>query len=70
MTYDTTCDVESSSGIKVSARNEVSSDIYANATVTKKPEPKIADQSLPNIDKAIGFNPYDTGVLQQQKLKS
>ena len=77
MTYSTARDVESSfnrelpgsSDIPKPERNVVMPDIYANAAEVKKPEPKTVDQPLPNVDKTIGFDPYDTGILQQQKIK-
>ena len=77
MTYSTAWDVESSfnmelpgnSDARAPAQSSVMPDIYAKAATVNKPEPKVVAQSLPNIDKSIGFNPYDTGVLQQQKIK-
>jgi hypothetical protein len=44
-------------------------DIYANVGVTKNAAAKVISQSLPNIDKSVGFNPYDTGVLQTKKIQ-
>ena len=39
----------------------------ARPTVKKaRAETKIVDQSLPNIDKFVGFNPYDTGEFQNK----
>lgn len=41
-------------------------DIYTHDHETKKPDPAIVDQSLPHIDKFVGFNPYDTGIMQKK----
>ena len=41
-------------------------DIYAHNHETKKTDPAIVDQSLPHIDKFVGFNPYDTGIMQKK----
>jgi len=75
MTYSTARKVESSLDMKISAHRDPSKpentavmpDIYANASTAKKTKPVVVSQPLSNIDKSAGFNPYDTGVLQQQK---
>jgi hypothetical protein len=67
-------DVESSfnvelpdaSSVRGSSASAEMPDIYASEYVAKKTDPEIVDQSLPNIDKFVGFNPYDTGVLQKK----
>jgi len=46
-------------------------DIYESAPVTEKHTAEkhtadVVDPSLPNIDKFVGFNPYDTGILQKK----
>jgi len=77
MTYSTACDNESAfdAGVtdlceKDRTVQEVEMpDIYANPERARKPEVKIADPSSPDIDKLAGFDPYDTGILQQQKIK-
>ena len=37
-----------------------------NAPVAKIAVPSIIDQSSPTIDRFVGFNPYDTAVLQNK----
>ena len=74
MTYSSSWDLESSfnmelpdaSSIGRSSGSVEMPDIYANEYVEKKADPEIVDQSLPNVDKFVGFNPYDTGVLQNK----
>ena len=74
MTNNSTWDVESSfnmelpdaSSVRRSSGSAEMPDIYASEYVAKKAEPEIVDQSLPNVDKFVGFNPYDTGVLQKK----
>jgi hypothetical protein len=41
-------------------------DIYDRVAVTGNPDPEVREHSLPNIDKYVGFDPYDTGVLQKK----
>jgi hypothetical protein len=77
MTYNTAWKVESAFSTALPGLGEVqnpvqsilTSDIYSRAPEVKKSKPTIVDPSLPNIDKTIGFDPYDTGILQQQKIK-
>ena len=45
-------------------------DIDPSAAAVIKSDRKVFDQSLPNIDKFVGFNPYDTGVLQKKNSAS
>lgn len=37
-----------------------------NAPVAKMAVPSIIDQSSPTVDRFVGFNPYDTAVLQNK----
>ena len=41
-------------------------DIYAVEHVNTVPVLKVIDLSSPDIDKSIGFNPYDTAVLRKK----
>lgn len=41
-------------------------DIHLAGHVAKKGDPAVVDQSLPHIDRFVGFNPYDTGILQKK----
>jgi hypothetical protein len=78
MTYSTAYNNESSFGAPVSDLGEtdrsatkvVMPDIYADSKPATKPDPRVADQSSPDTDSSMGFNPYDTGVLQQNKIES
>ena len=77
MTYSTARKVESSFDMKISAHRDTSKpentavmpDIYGNACKAKKANPVVVSRSSPNTDKSDGFDPYDTGVLQQQKIQ-
>ena len=77
MTYSTAYDTESAFDAGVTdlckkdttAQDAKMPDIYANPERARKPEAKITDHSSPDIDRLAGFDPYDTGVLQQQKIK-
>ncbi len=41
-------------------------DIYADSDVVTEPDLKILQQPSADGDKSVGFNPYDTGVLQKK----
>ena len=41
-------------------------DVDPNTPVAKMAVPSIIDQSPPTIDRFVGFNPYDTAVLQNK----
>jgi len=41
-------------------------DIYADEHVATVPHLKVIDLTSPDIDKSIGFNPYDTAVLRKK----
>jgi hypothetical protein len=41
-------------------------DIYADNNDATKPDLKILDQPVPDVDEPEGFNPYDTAVLRKK----
>ena len=47
-------------------KNVLMPDIYADKYDPTVPLLKILDSSSPDDDKSIGFNPYDTAVLQNK----
>ena len=49
-----------------SEKIELMPDIYADRHVATEPDPENPDQSLSDIDKSAGFNPYDTAVLRKK----
>ena len=49
-----------------SGKNDLMPDIYADRHVATVPGLEILDQSLPDIDKSAGFDPYDTAVLRKK----
>ena len=77
MTYSTAYDIESSFDVQNtdlgetdhSATSAAMPDIYADAKKEKTPDLQVVDHSSPDIDSSAGFNPYDTGVLQQNKIE-
>lgn len=80
MTYSDDWQVESSFGMSspgskdqkkcMSGKAPMPDNCAAPPAVKKaKPEKQIVDQSLPNIDKFVGFNPYDTGEFQNKRRK-
>ena len=77
MTYSTSYDVDSAFDAGVTdlcdkdrtAQQVEMPDIYADPKPARKPEVETTDPSSPDIDRLAGFDPYDTGVLQQQKIK-
>lgn len=74
MTSNKEWDVELSIGMELPrpgnserrSKKVVMPDIYASEYLAKEAEPETADQSLPDIGKSVGFNPYDTGVLRKK----
>ena len=75
MTYSTTWNVKSSFGTapdydpeaREQAAHARMPDIYADRPANDETQPDVQEQSSAEIDRSIGFNPYDTGVLQYKK---
>ncbi len=50
----------------VSVEDVVMPDIYADEQVATVSDLKVLGPSSADTDKSVGFNPYDTAVLQQK----
>ena len=78
MTHDTENKVESSPDAELAEALEehhpapevVMPDIYADPKPSINSRLRVVGHAAPDVDTSSGVNPYDTGVLQQSKLKS